>query len=373
MEWAEGNEKSYADDYIATTKILRESEVYKAMGSYFSVSTMGHRGRHGVQSDRPIVHIDVGCGVGDALGEMSKFLTEMPEGKNHILIGVDVNQYMCRAAVERLMSDGHVVEEYVHQERRIRSKKRKLIMDRSFPIFQQEIESMDLTPNGRIVILQDDIRKSSSVLSTILGELAKRHNVRHVDSISFAQPGLSGEAASAGKPIEDIVQFRSSGKERGKATAAFIHDVSDAVTTRAKQLLGKGGTYATVNRLDNNDRLKEMFTKITGQEFPADDDDQGQTFARMVVASLATRKAGEYFRPSMGAVLYPNYQELERQTPIKYASFSPTSTSVNFQYKDRSYDLFALSSLRQDLHPLKSNPSLIRMNFSSKGKKAGDQ
>lgn len=122
FSWSENNERSYADQYIKTTQILREHGIYEELGAYLALSTTMLKARHGQPAERPIVHIDLGCGVGDALAEMSNSLKLNGKTVPHILIGVDVNQHMCRAGVKNILGRGLLVEEHIQHERKAERK-----------------------------------------------------------------------------------------------------------------------------------------------------------------------------------------------------------------------------------------------------------
>lgn len=224
---------------------------------------------------------------------------------------------------------------------------------------------MNLTPDERIVILQDDIR-SGTVLTALLQELNERHGISHVDSVSFSQPGLSGDAVNNGKTVQEILLFADNKDVREPIGAEYLHRLIDAVSQKAKTLLGKGGAFTAVNRLSNNEKLHKVYKKMLGKDFPPDDDERGQMFARMLVASVLLGKSSIDFRPSMGSILYPNYQDVEGKTPIEYSTFSPRGGNLGKDFG--TYDLFALTSMRSDLHPMGESTRLHSLSVQKEEK-----
>lgn len=357
LDWADGIEQTYADEYIATSQILKEHNIYNQMGSYFALSTDSLKQEYAISPDRPLVHIDVGCGTGYALHEMDLALREANNGRaNHLLIGIDFNTHMCRHAVKTLLDEGHTVEQHIHQKKKIARKDNRLKLEHEFPIHHAEIADMNLAPDGRIVILQDDIQRQNTVLNEILLELKRRYDIAHVDSMSFAQPGFAGDAASSGKSAAAIELFLASQKERESASGDFVRKITDATLARAQALLGFGGSFISVNRLINGDKLKELYAHITGsQRFPAEEDEQGQLRVRMTMGMATLGKSAHHFRLKMGAILQPDYHVIENQTPIEYSTYSPIQGAIGRPIKglpDRGHDLFALTVMRQDVHPI---------------------
>lgn len=350
---ADSNERHYADLFTRTSDILAEHEVYEQMGAYFAMSTVGLRKEYGVPADRPLVHIDIGSGAGYALQEMDKVLRDANEeagieNANHLLIGIDINTYMCRKAVESLLQNGSTVVHHIAYDRSFIETEAGPVLQRTFPVHHNTLESMNMTPDGRIMILQDDILKDDSVLSAVLSQLRRRYGISHVDSVSFAQPGLAVENIFVGKSLSEIAELDGNKERQASFLPGYLASLTDTVTQKAKQLLGYGDSLVTVHRLINGEGLAAAYTSLSGLDFPQNEFEQST--AQLQVATLALGKDAFDFRPKLGAVLYPNYQDVQKLTPIEYTGIKHIQERVP---NLASYDLFALTSLRADLHPMR--------------------
>lgn len=353
VQWADEHEREYADRFIETSDILKEHDVYGVMGGYFAMATAALRSEYEIPQNRPFVHIDIGCGTGYTLQEMDAALREMDREKgreqsDHLLIGIDINRYMCRKAVTSLMEKGSSVVHHIASHRGFADGEKGQVFKHAFPIHHDALEKMDMTPDGRTMILQDDIFEDTSVLGAVLEQLRRRYQISHVDSISFAQPGLGGDTAMSDKNIDEISILRESKIERNKATGTYLGNMIDRVSLKAKDLLGYGGSLLVAHRMINGEEFVKAHTFMTGEPFP--EDEVHQNMAQINMAMLTLGKNGVHFRPKLGAVLYPNYQEVQSLTPIQYGGLPVGGGKMGKDLK--SYDLFGLAALRQDLHPM---------------------
>ena len=167
------------------------------MGRFVAGSALMQQARNGHGNDEPLVHVDMGSGPAHLLGDMSQKLRE--SGRQSLLIGVEVNDIMARRSVERLRSEGHVVEEHILG-------KEKIVKERGKPILRAEyfpnpgkIDSLNLTPDNRIVIVRDDARGKMDVLMAVLRKI-RASGVRAPTSVSLTLPGVTSEIAMQDVP-----------------------------------------------------------------------------------------------------------------------------------------------------------------------------
>lgn len=358
LAWASGNERAYADEFIATANILNEHEVYEAMGMYLAMVTTGLRSQYRIATSRPIVHIDSGSGPGHTLIEMANKLDKLGHEK-YVLIGVDNNTYMCRHAVNKVLALNRPVTHHICDTRNVVEIDGKLTVQKTYPVHQTEIDSMDFSPNRRIVIIQDDIR-SAKVLDAILAQIKTSQGIDHVDGFSFAQPGFSGDAVMGGHTLDLVKKARANDSVRMQLAADYSNSVIDAISEKALQLLGHGGHYTIINRFVSGDGLRKLCRDFLQRDLPENETESLPT--RLYLGMLALREYMHKFHPKMGSVLMPRYHELQAKTPIEYASFSPFGGEAKKSTNDQEYDLLAVTTMRSDLHQIGNSGSTITIS-----------
>lgn len=335
---AQNAKMAYASRFTQTAQHLAEHDVYKRMVEFTSIMQQTLAIRHNIPESRPIVHVDIGSGTGHFLGALSQFYTE--QKRNHCLIGVEVNDLLANFSVARLQDAGHAVEEHIHGRDHIEVTGGQEILRRTYSPNNRTLDAMNVTPDKRIIILQDDARRNMSILFSVLQKLEKLGH-SHVDSISYGLPGAASDIA-----IEDSAEL-----SRGNNSLALqyipiaVTKLMENIQTLAAKILQKEGTMIFFQRIASGNDLYAFYKRLTGKEFPTDGD--AQVAARIFLSFALYQLDPQKFRPLGGAVLVPELEKIEAETAIDYALYSPNSQRpLDVESKQSTRDLFGMGVKR---------------------------
>lgn len=354
LERASRSRNSYAARVEESAAHLAGHGIYEAMTEYTLLAHAAMQQRYDLPVDRPFVHIDIGSGSGRMLCELAQQCREA--SRRCLLIGVEVNDVLARSSVRRLRSEDLPVAEHVYGEESVEQKSRKRpILRRRYPVHEEAVEAMDLTADQQIVIVQDDARKELRALFAVL-EKARAQGVGHVDQISWAFPGTSGDLAMQDSPDLHLSHDELLQQESKKLVA----DVVAGTTRLAYSTLQKGGLLTLFQRLAKGALLESIYQEITGALFPADQRESLQ--ARMFLAQAVVLGAqAQKFNPKMGAVIIPDLHIAEADTTLDYAGMVQNEGVVgSAAARAAERDLFALSLVRSDLHIMGTTASMLR-------------
>lgn len=347
---AHGNQKSYAEALTQTAELLHGHEMYQRMAMFTALMQLGNNSRYGIPEDRPIVHIDIGSGTGHFLAELSHIYQERQ--KPHCIIGVEINEILARDSAQRLLSAECKVETHIHGEERVQKKgRRNWILRRNFPIHNKTIETMNVTPDNRILIIQDDARKHLGILMAVLQKL-RSQGITHVDTISMGLPGVGGDIAMQDAP--DLDRYRSSEHLTRENSGRLVDELTLRTADLAKELLGRGGLLILLQRARRGAYVANLYRQIMGKDISTDDADQ--IAARMLIGTFLLKEKATNFQPKAGAVLFPRLEEIENSSNLQYAVYNPLEPGRSKgNSEDFERDLFGLALiLRQPV--AESNP-----------------
>lgn len=353
LDRAMRSKTSYAARVEESAEHLAGHGIYREMAEYTLLAHNLMESRYDVPAGRPFVQVDIGSGSGRMLGAIAERCREA--GRKCLLIGVEVNDVLARASARRLREEGLPVMEHIYGEESVEQKSRKNpVLRRRYPVRERAVEGMDLSGDRQIVIVQDDARKDMKVLLAVLGKLRER-GLSHVDQISWAFPGTSGDLALQDSPDVHLSHDALLKRE----SPNMVRDIVGGAVRLAYGKLQKGGLLTLFQRLFTGKPLEEMYRGITGKPLPTEEG--ALLSARMLLAqAFILRDNAVKFNPKLGAVLHPNLQEAEAGTTLDYAGWSTGGDPSDTKSASQARDLFALSLVRSDLHEMGNTGSMIR-------------
>ncbi|MFA6528634.1 MAG: class I SAM-dependent methyltransferase [Candidatus Gracilibacteria bacterium] len=195
---------NYADSWRDTAINLYSSGVYEHVSRCVKIS------------DRP--HVDLGCGFGFLLDELRR---QNPSSK---LLGVDSNREMIRRAKSSLSSLDLDVASY--ETRRVSSRGERLDFDFHLNL-AKIVDARRNFENGRIVLVQDDIR-NMRVLREILGD-------EKLGSATLTFPGVS---------VRDLLMEQNVSREQvSEQLEVFKRKTLEAVFAGIAEVTEKGASF----------------------------------------------------------------------------------------------------------------------------------
>lgn len=340
-ERARRNAQVYADSFQQTAEIYDQHEVYESMAQFVLLVQQLMQRRYQLPQDRPMVHVDLGSGTGHLLEQLATACKAAR--KEFCLIGIDINDILLTHSAQRLRSQGHEVDVHLCAEERVQQQQGRLVLRRSYGVNHARMKAMDLTPGERIVLLQQDIRREMPALNTVL-ETLRAADISHVDSVSFGMPGFGADMA-----IQDSPDLHLSNEVLLKReTGRLMQELCAGALRTGKRILGLGGMFVTFQRMMRGAPLKEFYERTIGNPMP--EQEQDQVAAKMFLAQIGLGKEAAAFHPRTGAVLLPQFEMIESQTPMRFAGYGGAARHTKQMQSIAECDLFALGLIRADLH-----------------------
>ena len=114
-------------------------------------------------------------------------------------------------------------------------------------------------------------------------------------------------------------------------------------------------------------KAEDIYQEITGKSFPTEADER--LMSKALVGQMLLGKEIENFRLRGAAILYDNFEEVEKGTAMKYTGFDPTGMSQNKPAEDGIkgvLDLLAMGFVRSDLHAPGVQARTITYGFKEK-------
>lgn len=341
LERAQQSKEKYAASYEQSAAVYDENGLYDSMAMMVAMTQDRLRQRYDIPEDRPVVHVDIGCGTSHLLGKLAHYYQKLCQP--YCLIGVDVNDILAHHSVKRLKSEGHAVEQHIHGEAKADRDGQHVVLRRWYPTNAETMAAMDVTPNNRIIILQEDARRRMRVLESVLGKLSDM-GVKHIDAMSMGMPGFGTDLV-----LQHSQEFLMSDKEICLSkTNSVMHDLQGNTLRMAKERLGLGGVFFAFQRTERA-KIREIFTRVTGKEFPTDPHHQIMPTLAMVQHSLGKEAADFHIRG--GAIVYENFEKVEAKGSMKFASYAAGETTERSELGlPPDMDVVGIALVRGDLH-----------------------
>lgn len=181
QEQLEHEEEQYAQKMIAEGKVWEEKvNLYAKIAENLDMV---------YPPEETIAHVDLGTGPGNLpIAMAQRFLQS--DRHDFLIVGVDVNPILAQHAAEHAHAvEGLNVSTHLQWKREnVKGKLKKI-----FYADEKSLDSVDLTPDGRIVIILDDMRwNAAKVLPAILERCSQQ---TPISTMSHTLTGAGGDMA----------------------------------------------------------------------------------------------------------------------------------------------------------------------------------
>lgn len=298
----------YARSFTQSAKELAKHNVYHKMAGMLGIAQRYQQAKHSIPDNEPIMHIDYGSGTADLLRELSKFHAETP----HIFIGVEGNERLASHSANESAMQRMKVETHIGRGVEIKKENGNDVAHVSFEPDQKIIDEMNVTPDGRIIIVRDDARSSMKVLCAVLDKM-KRQGIPRVSSTSITLSGLSGDMAYWEEPRWRRKSYNDFLIEK---TERMTTEMVQNVTTFTREHLDETGIFFLAQRL-NLTALRKMWESMQTNPFPEDEQEANGIFMAGSQQLILGEQA-DAFKTRVFSVLVQDLEAIERNTMVNY-------------------------------------------------------
>jgi len=329
--------ENYARSFIQAAGELGRHSVYKRMAGALGISQRYQREKHSIPEEEPLVHIDFGSGTAALLRELSKAHAETP----HVLIGVEANERLAQESVQEIEIDAIRVGKHIVQGVEVGKENGRDVARASFEPDQKIIDEMDVTPNGRILILRDDARSSMKVLCAVLDKL-KAAGISRITSTSITLSGVSGDMAYWG---EESWKRKTHNEFLAEKTERLVSEMVQNVAQFSRNRLDESGVLFLAQRL-NLSELQKLWEHVNQQSFP-EDEDARNGILMAGSRELLLHQQADAFKTRLFSVLVEDLAAIERHTNISYGFTTFGQGQMRLANRESKRSLVAMSLVKK--------------------------